>query len=99
VSLFLTAYRSLADPVSERQRRLLATPVRFLAGLAELGSFRGVDAEQTDPLTADLDGVAIDDRGPASDFRRRSMGIDDKRHGEEEYQAAHRQRFDRFAEW
>jgi hypothetical protein len=41
----LAASRSLTDPVSERQRRLLATAVRFLAGLAELATFRGVDAE------------------------------------------------------
>ena len=81
---FLAAYRSLADPVGERQRRLLATAVRFLAGLAELSTFRGVDAEQTDPLTANFNGVAINDRGPASDFRRGIMGRDDKRYGEEE---------------
>jgi hypothetical protein len=50
-------------------------------------------------LTAYLNGVAIDDRGPASDLRPGIMGRDDKRYGEEENQAAHRQRFDRFAEW
>jgi hypothetical protein len=64
-----------------------------------VGTFRGVDGEQTDPLTANLDGVAINDRGPASDFRSGITGRDDKRHGEEENQAAHREGSIRFAEW
>jgi hypothetical protein len=63
----------------------------FSGRLGRVGHFRGVDAEQTNPLTANLDGVAINDRGPASDFRRGIMGRDDKRHGEEENQAAHRE--------
>ena len=42
---FLAANRSLTDPVGERQRRLLATTIRLLFRLAELGTFRGVDAE------------------------------------------------------
>ena len=42
----LAANRSLTDPVSKRQCRLLATAIRFLVRLAELGTFRGVDADR-----------------------------------------------------
>ncbi len=71
---FLAANRSLTDRVSERQRRLLATTIRFLIRLAELGTFRGVNAVQTNSLAADLDGVAVDDRRRADDTLPRRRG-------------------------
>jgi hypothetical protein len=57
----------LADPIGERQRRLLPATVRLAGDGAELLGLRRVDAVQADALAADFDGVAVEDARPAED--------------------------------
>ena len=60
-----------ADLVGEGKRGPLCASLAFSVGDAVLPTFQRVDAEQAYGLTADLDRVAVDDRGPADDVSRR----------------------------
>ena len=53
----------------------LPAPVRLASGIvAELPAFRGIDSVEADPLAADLDRVAVDDRSSADDLNLASHG-------------------------
>jgi hypothetical protein len=58
----LTDNRPLPYAIGQGERRLLAAAVSLARGLARLPLWR-IDSEQVDALAADLDRVAVDDRG------------------------------------
>ena len=55
-----------ADPVGERQCRLLSAPPALTLGRgAKLSAFRGIDPMQPDTLSPDFQRVAVDNAGNA----------------------------------
>jgi hypothetical protein len=65
----LAADSRLADKVSQRQPALLPTaPWGSVRDEAFLAIFGDVNTVEPDPLAVDLDGVGIDDGGPACDL-------------------------------
>ena len=64
----LTVHGRTPDPIGQREAALLSTTPALGGGPhAELAAFGGVDAEETNALAVDLDGVAVDDGGDADD--------------------------------
>ena len=60
----LTANGRASNPVGQGQASLLSTtPVLAGRPNAKLPTLGGVDAEETNPLAVNLNGVAVDDRG------------------------------------
>ena len=56
------AHGGASDPIGQSNARLLPAPPAFARrARAELAAFRGVDAEQSNTLAVDFDGVAVDD--------------------------------------
>ena len=74
----LAGDRLLANPISQSERRLLATAPRLpvLIG-ARLLALRRIDIEDADALAVDLQRVAVDHCGAAGDGFRAGCGGDE----------------------
>ena len=94
-SMSFSVHRTVRSPILSASAELTADRIGgFVVDGAELAAFGSIDPEQTDPLTADVNRVAVDDRRFADDVCRCVVGRDDKQHGKGENQAMHRGKFD-----
>ena len=64
----LAAHRGASDSIGQRKACLLSAAPSFAGkSRAGLAAFGGVDAEESNTLAVDFNGVAVDDRSDADD--------------------------------
>jgi hypothetical protein len=75
-----------ANQIGKREGRMLSTTPRLSIDIATLSTLRGIDAEETNSLSADLNGIAIDDARAANNLSISNICCETNR-GEQEDEA------------